>query len=115
MPIGANKLERIQQKSSALGFNRFFPHVHYSYTYVLEQLKLQALRKRKNHLDALFLVEVYLCYQFCPSVLETVGLRGPAWYVRDSFLFNVCPSSKTCPSSRCASAANVVCRDIHVF
>jgi hypothetical protein len=29
-------------------------------------------------------------------------------------LFNVC-SSKNCPSAICASAANVVCRDINVF
>jgi hypothetical protein len=30
-------------------------------------------------------------------------------------LFNVCSSSKNCPSARCASAANVVCRDVDIF
>jgi hypothetical protein len=44
----ADKLERIQQKFSALCFNRVFSQVHYtrSYAYALEQLKLHALRKR---------------------------------------------------------------------
>jgi hypothetical protein len=30
-------------------------------------------------------------------------------------LFNVCCSSKNCSSARCASAANVVCKDVDVF
>jgi hypothetical protein len=30
-------------------------------------------------------------------------------------LFNVCSSSKNCPSARCATAANVVCTDVDVF
>jgi hypothetical protein len=38
----ANELERIQ-KFEALCFNRFFLQVHYSYPYVLEQLKLHTL------------------------------------------------------------------------
>jgi hypothetical protein len=49
------------------------------------------------------------------SVLEIVGLRVPARYIRDFALFNVCFSSKNCPSARCALAANVVCKDIEVF
>jgi hypothetical protein len=30
-------------------------------------------------------------------------------------LFNVCSSTKNCPSARCAAAANVVCREVDVF
>jgi hypothetical protein len=30
-------------------------------------------------------------------------------------MFSVCSSSKNCPSARCASAANVLCRDIDAF
>jgi hypothetical protein len=30
-------------------------------------------------------------------------------------MFSVCSSSKNCPSARCASAANVVCRDVDIF
>jgi hypothetical protein len=68
-----------------------------------------------HHLDALFLTEVYFGLKFCPSILEIVGLRVPARYIRDFALFNVCSSYKNCPSARCASAANVVCRDVDVF
>jgi hypothetical protein len=81
----------------------------------LEQLKLDTLRMRRHRLDALFFIQVYLGSKFCPSVLETVGLRVPARYIRDFAWFNFCPSSKNCPSARCASAANVVCRDFDVF
>jgi hypothetical protein len=49
------------------------------------------------------------------SVLEIVGLRVPARYIRDFALFNVCSSCKNCSSAGCASAANVVCRDVDVF
>jgi hypothetical protein len=111
----ANKLERIQQKFAALCFNRFFPQIHFSYSIALEELKLHALRMRRHRLDALFLTQVYFGFIFCPSVLEIVGLRAPARYIRDFALFNVCSPFKNCPSARCASAANVVCKDVDVF
>jgi hypothetical protein len=104
----ANKLERIQQRFAALCFNRFFPQVNYNYSLALVKLKLYTLYIRRHRLDALFLTQVYFGLKFCPSVLEIVGLRVPA-------LFNVCSSSKNCPSARSASAANVVCRDVDVF
>jgi hypothetical protein len=47
--------------------------------------------------------------------LEIVGHRVPARYIRDFALFNVCSLCKNCASARCASAANVVCRDADVF
>jgi hypothetical protein len=70
---------------------------------------------RRHRLDALFLSEVYCGVKFCPSVLEIVGLRVPARYIRDFAMFNVCSSSKNCPSARCASAAIVVCKDVDVL
>jgi hypothetical protein len=70
---------------------------------------------RRHQLHALFLIQLYLGSTFCPSVLEIAGLRVPARYIRDFALFNVCSSCKNCPSARCASAANVVCRDVDVF
>jgi hypothetical protein len=73
----ANKRERIQRNLAALYFNIFFTQVHYSYDLALKQLKLQTLRKRRYYLDALFLIQVYLGSIFCPSVLDTVGLRAP--------------------------------------
>jgi hypothetical protein len=115
MTTDANKLERIQQKFAALCYNRFLPHVHYSYAEALKYLKLHTLHKRRYHLDALFLIQVYCGLKYCPSLLEAVSLRVPTRYLRDFSMFNFSPSSKNCPSSRCASAANVVCRDFNVF
>jgi hypothetical protein len=94
---------------------RFFPEVDYSYDLALDQLKLHTLHKRRYHLDALFLTQVYRGSKFCPSALETVGLRVPVRYIRDFSMFSVCSSSKNCPSARCASAANVICRDLDIF
>jgi hypothetical protein len=62
-----------------------------------------------------FLLKSYFGFKVCPSVLEIVGLRVPTRYIRGFALFSVCSSSKNCPSARCASAANVVCRDVDVF
>jgi hypothetical protein len=111
----ANKLKHIQHRFVALCFYRFFPRAYYCYSLALEELKLQTLRMMRHRLDALFLTQVYSGSKFCPSVLEIVGLRVPARYIRDFALFNVCSSNKNCPSARCASAANVVCQDVDVF
>jgi hypothetical protein len=70
---------------------------------------------RRHRLDALFIIQVYLGSKFCPSFLEIVGLRVSARYIRDFALFSVCSSCRNCLSTRCASAANVVCRDVDVF
>jgi hypothetical protein len=67
------------------------------------------------HFDVLFHVQVYLGYKFCLSLLETVGLRVPARYIREFSLFNVCSSNKNCPSARFVSDADVVCRDVDIF
>jgi hypothetical protein len=58
---------------------------------------------------ALFLIQVFLGCKFCPSLLETVGLRDITWYTREFSMFSVRFSSKNCPSTRCASDANIVC------
>jgi hypothetical protein len=110
----SNKLERIQQRFSALCFNRFFPEVH-CYSLPLEQLKLHTLRMMRHRFNVLFLIQVYLDSKFCPAVLEIVGLRVSLRYITDLTLFSVCSSCKNCPSARCDSVANVVCRDVDVF
>jgi hypothetical protein len=53
-PTDANKLGRIQQKSAALCFNRFFPQAHCSYYLALEMINLHSLRMRRHHFDPLF-------------------------------------------------------------
>jgi hypothetical protein len=111
----ANKLERIQQKFTAICFKRFFPQANYCYDFALELLNLQTLRKRRYHIDALFLTQVFRGSVHCPSSLEIVGLRVPVRRTRDFPIFSVCTTCKNCPSARCASAANVVCNAVDVF
>jgi hypothetical protein len=52
MTTDANKLELIQQKFATLCYNRFLPHVHYSYAEALVYLELHTLCKRRYHLHA---------------------------------------------------------------
>jgi hypothetical protein len=73
----------LTQGFAALCSNRFFPKVHYCYSLALKELKLHTLRMRRHRLDALFLTQVYFGFKICPSVLEIVGLRVPARYIRD--------------------------------
>jgi hypothetical protein len=40
-------------------------------------LNLQTLYIRRRHFDALFLINAFCGTKYCPSVLETVGLRVP--------------------------------------
>ncbi|PNF27925.1 hypothetical protein B7P43_G03400 [Cryptotermes secundus] len=97
----ANKLERIQQKFASICFYRFSPHISYYYAYALEKLSLQYLHKRRHHLDALFLVQVFRGLKSCTSLLENISLRVPPSNLSDFSLFGNCPSNKQCPSARC--------------
>jgi hypothetical protein len=53
-------------------------------------------------LNSVFLFWKLLLFEFLLGSSETA-------------FFSVCSSSKNCPSARCASAANVVCRNVDVF
>jgi hypothetical protein len=109
----ANKLERIQLKFASV--LSFFPHVPYIYADALEKSNLQILRKRRQDLDALFLVQAYRGFKSCASLLENTSLRVPFSSLRDFQLFGVCPSNKHCPSARCAYGANAVGKDLDIF
>jgi hypothetical protein len=106
----SNKLERIQRKFAALCHKRFFQDVEYHYdnTSILEKLNLQTLHTRRHHFDALFLINVIDGTKYCPSVLETFGVRVPTQNIRNFTTF-ICSFSH-CPSARCVSAASAVCK-----
>jgi hypothetical protein len=97
---------------AALCFNRFFPQVHYCNSLALEELKLHTLRMRRHRLDALFLIQVYLCSKFCPSDLEIVALRVPARNIRDFALFGAARRVNTVLSAKYASADIVVSMEL---
>jgi hypothetical protein len=104
----SKRLERVQRKFAALCQNRFLQDVEYRYDTLLEKLNLQTLHIRRRHLDAAFLINVFRGTKYCPSVLETVGIRVPTRNIRNFTMFNC--SSNHCPSARRVSAANAVCK-----
>jgi hypothetical protein len=83
-------MESTQQKFAAHNFNHVFHHVHYSYAYVLQQLKLHTLRARGYHFDALFLYQAYIGSKFSSSLLKSASVRVSARCVRDFALLNIC-------------------------
>jgi hypothetical protein len=113
MATDAKKLERIQRKFVALCQNRFCTHNHVTYEVLLEFLKLHTLHDRRLHLDALFFISVYSGLKCCPSVLDTMGIRAPSRNVRNSSLFTA--TCRNCPSARCVTAANYVCKATVIF
>jgi hypothetical protein len=73
-------------------------------------LKFHTLSDRRCHLDDLFFLNVYNGSKFCPTLLETVGLRVPNRNCRYFKSFHVDLNRRNCPSTRCASMANAISR-----
>jgi hypothetical protein len=109
----SNKLERVQRKAAALCHKRFFKDVECYYDNILEEINLQTLHIRRRHFDALFLINVFGGTKYCTPVLETVGLRVPTRNVRNFTTF-ICSSSH-CPSAKCVSAENAVCKSTNIL
>jgi hypothetical protein len=113
MPISLSASSRSSLPSVLIVFSLTF-HISI-YTDASEKLNLQNLRKRRQDLDALFLVQVCRGFKSCASLLENTSLCVPPSSLRDFQLFGVCPSNKHCPSARCAYAANTVGKDLDIF
>jgi hypothetical protein len=113
----ATKLERIQTKFVALGYNRFLSadSNDYSYANVLQVLNLRTLHDRRHQLDAIFVINAFLGSKSCPFSMDIIGLRVPTRNLRELPLFHVSPASKNCPSARCATAANSICNKLDIF
>jgi hypothetical protein len=91
----------------------FFQDVEYHYDNILDKLGFQTLHIRRLHFDALFLRNAFSGTKHCPSVLETVGIRVPTRNIRNFTTFSC--SFSHCPSARCVSAANAVCKSTDIF
>jgi hypothetical protein len=107
------KLEWIQRKFATLCHSRFLQDVEYDYDNLLEKLKLLTLHNRHHHFNALFLINVFSGTKRCPCILKTVSMCLPAWNIHNFTMF-AC-SSTHCPSARCVSAANAVCKHADIF
>jgi hypothetical protein len=93
----SNKLERVQKKFAALFHKTFFQDVEYHHDNISEKLNLQTLHIRRRHFVALFLINVFSGTKYCPSVMETVGIRVPTRNIRNFTTFS-------CSFSHCRSA-----------
>jgi hypothetical protein len=87
--------------------------MEYHYDIISKKLNLQTLHIRRHHIDALFLIHAFCGTKYCPSVLETVGLRVPTRNTRNFTTFSC--SFSHCPSARCVSAANAVCKSVDTY
>jgi hypothetical protein len=111
----ASDLKCIQWKFLALCCSRFFSQTHYRYVNAIGHINFHSLCTGKLHLDAFFRVNIYNGFKCYPSWLETVGTHIPIRNFTHFSLFAVGSSRRTCPSARCASAANTVCKDTDIF
>jgi hypothetical protein len=109
----SDKLGRTQRKFAALCHNRFFQDIGYHYMNILDKLNLRTLHVRRRHIDALFLINVYKGAKFCAFVLEAVGLHISTQNIRKFSMFSC--SSSHCPTARCVSATNSVCKFVDIF
>jgi hypothetical protein len=51
----------------------------------------------------------------CYSIMDDVGIRVPARQIREFRTFSVSSALRHSPSTRCAIAANDICRSVDVF
>jgi hypothetical protein len=82
---------------------------------MLNYLHLKTLYSRWQHLNSLFLVNVFKNKMNCYSIMDTVGLHIPAKQIRDVSTFRVKNVSRLSPSTRCVIAANSICRSLDFF
>jgi hypothetical protein len=109
----SNKLETIQRNFAALCHSRFFQFMQYHCSNILEGFNLLTLQIRLRRFDAFFLINVFNGIKCCSFVLETVGLLAPIRNIRNFNMFTC--SSSHCPSARCVSTANAVCKSADIF
>jgi hypothetical protein len=62
-----------------------------------------------------FLTNIFSGPEYCPMLLETVGLLMPNQNFRNFSLFNINFKFQNCPSARCSSASNIINIDANIF
>jgi hypothetical protein len=81
----------------------------------VSRLNIYTLHSRRKHLDALFLINVFINKISCSSIFDSVNLRVPSRRTRDFSTFVVNHNFKVSPSVRCVSAANDICKETDIF
>jgi hypothetical protein len=73
----------------------------------------QVPTQNRQSIDALFRINVYNGYKFCPSLLKTVGFRAPFRNFRDFHLFSI-GSAKIVPPLD-VHQLQILCKDVNIF
>jgi hypothetical protein len=111
----SSKLE-INPKNCCFMLHQIYNGVcNYKYEDILFRLNLLTLQLRTRHLDALFLIDVFIGNICCSSILGSVSLRILSRSIRHYSTFTVNRNFKVSPSVRCVSAATAVCRSIDIL
>lgn len=82
---------------------------------VLDSSNLSPLQARHQHIDALFLINVFTNEIYCSSILDIASLHVSNKTITDLLIFNALHRAKASPSARCVNKDNAVCRKIDIF
>jgi hypothetical protein len=85
-----------------------------NYDLILSHLNFRTLYCRQ-HLDALFLINVFKGKIHCQSIMDTVSIRVPTLQIREFYAFSVSSVLRYSPSARCVIAANEICRFFYII
>jgi hypothetical protein len=95
-----SKLMRVQRKFAALCYSRFFVGVCYkNYDGILARLNLPTLYSRLQHLDVLFLINVFKNKISCSSIFYSVSVCTPTRIIRNYCTFMANHNFKISPSA----------------
>jgi hypothetical protein len=110
-----DKIEGIQRKFASLCYYLLFLFdIFRNGDLIVCYLNFRTLHCIR-HVDALFLVKVFLRQINCPSITDTAAIHVPTRQIREFCTFIASSALRHGPSARCVIAANEVCRFLDGF
>ena len=112
MTANASWPEHIQQQSAALCYSCFFPSYSLQLYLCTLACKVTYFVIQEASPWLAFYIHAFIGSKFCPSLIENISLRILCHNIRNFTLFSI--AGTNCPSSRHATAANLVCNDKYI-
>jgi hypothetical protein len=107
----SNKIYNIQIKFANLCYYRYFQFgMLRNHDLILSHLNFSMLYSRRQHLDALFRINIFKGKINCHSIIDTVGIRVPTRQIREFSTFSVSSALRHSPSARRVIAKKEICR-----
>jgi hypothetical protein len=78
-------------------------------------LNLLTLQFRQQHVNHLYLTNVFKNKVSWVFILDSISLWRPTWTITDYSFFITHHHLKISPSAMCVFAGNVICRNINIF